>query len=108
MSGLSGRSFNRYQWPGALDWGCKRSPVDTLRKSRTERVGAGASEDIDKSTWIEDHLKSPQFSTSRQRSPCAEAPALPVVFTYRGEIGENWASLSAAIDVRVIAFADGA
>jgi len=59
---------------------CLAEAVDTLGESRTERVGTGAPKDIDKSTRIEDH---------------------------HGEVGENWASLSATIDVPVIAFADG-
>jgi len=55
--------------------------VDTLRKSGKERVGAGALDDIDEGTWIED---------------------------YHGKISKNRGSLSAAVDGPVIFFADGA
>jgi len=36
-------------------WVC--SPIDTLRERRTERVGAGALEDIEESARVEDYLE---------------------------------------------------
>ena len=84
------------------------SPVDTLRESRTERVGAGAFDDIDESTRIEDYLENPVSARSADAlSPCKGGRSWEVS-TYHGEVGEDRASLSATVDCSVVFFADGA
>jgi len=84
------------------------SPVDTLWESRAECVGAGALHDIDERSRVEDYLEKPQFSPIYRRSSVYKVKRFWEVPTYHGEIGEDWGSLSAAVDRPVIFFADGA
>jgi hypothetical protein len=82
-----------------------------LGESRSEGVGAGTTEDIDESTRVEDYLENPVLADPwlialrLLPTPFRALPSLP---THHGEIGEDWASLGAAVDVPVIFFTDGA
>jgi len=84
------------------------SPIDTLWESRTECVGAGALHDVDERSRVEDYLGKSQFSTICQRSSIFRVERFRGFPTYHREIGEDWGSLSAAVDRPVIFFADGA
>jgi hypothetical protein len=99
MSGLSGRSFDRYvSNHGVALRGCGCAHQSTHCGKAERKVSVQAHlHGIDEGTRIKDHLEDPVQPDLPTLSFC-RARALPGISTYHGKIGENWASLSTAID----------